>query len=60
MQKTIYVGLDFGSSQCRQSVIGADGSPRSSRLVRTSEQQLRDAFTGLKGCSTHAIDLFDF
>ena len=49
MQETIYVGLDLGSSHCCQSVIGADGSPRSSRLVRTSERQLRDAFAGLGG-----------
>ena len=49
MQETIYVGLDLGSSHCCQSIIGADGSLRSSRIVRTSEQQLRDAFTGLDG-----------
>jgi transposase len=49
MQETIYVGLDLGSSFCCQSIINADGSPRSSRLVRTSEQHLRDAFTGLNG-----------
>lgn len=49
MQESLYVGLDLGSSHCFQRVVKADGSLRSSRLVRTSEQHLREAFTGLEG-----------
>jgi len=49
MQETLYVGLDLGSSFCWQSIIGADGAVRSSRVVRTGEQQLRDAFAGFEG-----------
>ena len=49
MQKTIYVGLDLGSSFCHQSVSKRDGSLGFSRVVRTSERDLRDAFAGLNG-----------
>ncbi len=41
MQETIYVGLDLGSSRCQQAVIDGDGSVIFSRIVPTSEQQLR-------------------
>ncbi|MGQ0542561.1 MAG: IS110 family transposase [Blastocatellia bacterium] len=49
MLETIYVGLDLGSSFCCQSVIDAGGTLRSSRFVRTSERDLRNAFAGLGG-----------
>ena len=47
MQETIYVGLDLGSSFCHQSVSKCDGSLGFSRVVRTSERHLRDAFAGI-------------
>ena len=49
MSEQIYVGLDMGSSRCQQAVIGGDGTLRFSRVVPTSEQHLRSAFTGLGG-----------
>lgn len=49
MQESLYVGLDLGSSFCCQSVVKRDGSLWSSRMVRTSERDLRDAFAGLEG-----------
>ena len=49
MQEQIYVGLDMGSSRCQQAVIGGDGVLRFSRIVPTSEQHLRSAFTELGG-----------
>ena len=49
MQESVYVGLDLGSSHCCQSVIETDGRLRFSRFIRTSEQHLREAFTGLGG-----------
>ena len=49
MQETIYVGLDLGSSRCQQTAINGDGSVIFSRIVPTSEQQLRSAFMGLEG-----------
>ena len=49
MQESLYVGLDLGSSFCYQSVVERDGSLRFSRVVRTNERELRDAFTGLNG-----------
>ena len=39
--QTIYVGLDLGSSVCRQAVVNADGSPGFSRGFPTSEKNLR-------------------
>jgi len=47
MQESIYVGLDLGSSSCHQTVINADGSLVRSRVIPTSEQHLRSAFTAL-------------
>lgn len=47
MQQLIYVGLDLGSSRCHQIVRDSNGSVLSSRLVPTSEEHLRNAFTGL-------------
>ena len=47
--QTIYVGLDLGSSVCRQAVVNADGSPGFSRGFPTSEKNLRDAFAELGG-----------
>ena len=49
MQESIYVGLDMGSSRCQQAVMNGDGTLRFSRIVLTSEQHLRVAFTGLGG-----------
>jgi len=49
MQETIYVGLDLGSSRCQQTVMGADGLVRYSRVIPTSEQHLRSAFDKLGG-----------
>jgi len=49
MQETIYGDLDLGSSFCHQSVVKRDGSLGFSRVVRTSERDLRDAFAGLNG-----------
>ncbi len=49
MQETIYVGLDLGSSRCQQTAINGDGSVIFSRIVPTSEQQLRSAFVDLEG-----------
>jgi transposase len=49
MQELIYVGLDLGSSHCCQSIINANGSLKFSRFIPTSEQHLREAFTGLNG-----------
>ena len=52
MQQSIFVGLDLGSSHCHQTVINADGSFVSSRLIPTSEFHLRVAFAALgkKAC----------
>lgn len=47
MQESIYVGLDLGSSRCHQTVINADGALVRSRVIPTSEQHLRSAFTAL-------------
>lgn len=47
MQQSIYVGLDLGSSRCHQTVINHDGALLSSRVIPTSEQHLRSAFTAL-------------
>ncbi len=47
MQESIYVGLDLGSSRCHQTVINQDGALLSSRVIPTSEQHLRSAFTAL-------------
>ncbi len=44
---TTFVGLDLGSSRCQQTVLNADGTLRFSRVVPTSEQQLRSAFAAL-------------
>ena len=49
MSEQIYVGLDMGSSRCQQAVINSDGWLVFSRVVPTSEQHLRSAFTGLGG-----------
>jgi len=49
MQESIYVGLVLGSSFCHQSVSKRDGSLGFSRVVRTSEQHLRDLFAALNG-----------
>ena len=49
MQESIYVGLDLGSSVCQQTVLGADGVRRFSRVVATSEKGLREAFERLNG-----------
>jgi len=49
MQETIYVGLDLGSSVCQQTVLGADGGRRFSRVIATSERSLRSAFDKLEG-----------
>ena len=49
MQETIYVGLDLGSSRCQQTVMNGEGLVRFSRIILTSEQHLRSAFTGLGG-----------
>lgn len=49
MSRSIYVGLDMGSSRYQQAVMDADGTLRFSRIVPTSEQHLRSAFTGLGG-----------
>ena len=49
MQETIYVGLDLGSSRCQQTVVGADGLVRFSRVIVTSEKSLRSAFEKLEG-----------
>ncbi len=47
MQQSIYVGLDLGSSHCHQTVINHDGVLLSSRVIPTSEQHLRRAFSAL-------------
>lgn len=47
MQQSIYVGLDLGSSRCHQTVINHDGKLLSSRVIPTSEQHLRRAFSTL-------------
>lgn len=47
MQKSIFVGLDLGSSHCHQTVINADGEFVSSRSIPTSEFHLRSAFAAL-------------
>lgn len=49
MQEQIYVGLDMGSSRCQQTGIGEDGRVVFSRFLPTSEQHIRNAFTGLGG-----------
>ena len=49
MPPTFYVGLDLGSSFCYQTVINADGAPQRSRVIPTSEQNLRHAFADLQG-----------
>ena len=46
MQQSIYVGLDLGSNCRYQTVINQeDGTLLSSRVISTSEQHLRSAFT---------------
>jgi len=46
MQQSIYVGLDLGSNCWYQTVINQeDGTLLSSRVISTSEQHLRSAFT---------------
>jgi len=47
MSESIYVGLDLGSSRCQQTVLGADGTFRFSRVIPTGEQHLRSAFAKL-------------
>ena len=47
MQQSIYVGLDLGSSRCHQTVVNHDGVLLSLRVIPTSEQYLRRAFSAL-------------
>ncbi len=47
MSKSIYVGLNLGSSRCQQIALGADGAFRFSRVIPTGEQSLRNAFAKL-------------
>lgn len=49
MQPTFYIGLDLSSSFCYLTVINADGALERSRLIPTSEQNLRNAFADLQG-----------
>ena len=50
--KTVYVGLDLGSSSFHQVVMQPDGSTTSSRRFQMSEANLCTAFTGL-GTDVH-------
>lgn len=53
MQEQLYVGLDLGSSVCRQAAIDGDGRNVFSRVVPTSERHLRSAFEGLDHANVH-------
>ena len=53
MSEQIYVGLDMGSSRCQQAVINSDGSHVFSRVVPTSERNLRSAFAELGEARVH-------
>ena len=53
MSEQIYVGLDLGSSRCQQAVINSDGSHVFSRVVPTSERNLRSAFAELGEARVH-------
>ena len=53
MSEQIYVGLDMGSSRCQQAVINSDGSLVFSRVVPTSERNLRSAFAQLGEARVH-------
>jgi transposase len=41
--------MDLGSKSCHQTILNADGEVVRSRVVPTSEQHLRSAFTALGG-----------